>query len=213
MFNKRIKEEITKFSKDNYKIRFCLGTISLVSVCVMLMIISTFTQIKINFNIPDNAISSYLKFEYIPQIPVVIFIAAILDEVWGLIAILIYLIMGLSSIYPVFALGGGLPYVFQYNFGYLFAYIFAVINVSKELKNGSSLLNMILAVVYGITIIHLIGITYMSVIAILRHDSFDFIKNLIYYQSISKILYDLVFCFIAVLFAKGLRKILWFILG
>ena len=154
-----------------------------------------------------------MKFEYIPRIPVVIFTSALLGECWGLIAILIYIIMGLTSIFPVFAMGGGLSYVFQYNFGYIFAYIFAVLISSKYLKSKQSTLNLIKAVIYGVLIVHAIGLVYMFIIALLRHDSFDFIKNWTYYQSISKLLYDIVFSFIAVFIAKVIRRILWLIMG
>lgn len=213
MINKRVKEGIKKFHKPNTRIKFCLGTIALISFCVMLLIIATFTQIKMNFNIPENGIISYLKFEYIPQIPCVLFIAGLLGECWGLFTILIYIIMGLTHLYPVFALGGGLSYIFQYNFGYIFAYIFAVLLTSKELKNGNSILHILLAVFYGVFIIHIIGIAYLTIIALLRQDSWDFIKNLIYFQSLSKLLYDIVFGFIAILIAKGCRKLLWIIMG
>lgn len=213
MMNKRVKAELRKYHKENHRIRFCLGTIALIAVCVVMLIIATFTQIRINFNIPEDSLNTYLKFEYIPQIPVVLFTAGLLGECWGLFAILIYIFMGLTPFFPVFALGGGLPYIFQYNFGYIFAYIFAVLIASKELKGNSSVLDMIRAVLYGVIVIHIIGIIYMSIIAILRHDSVDLIKNLIYYQSLSKLLYDVVFSFIAVLLAKGIRKILWIIMG
>ena len=213
MIDKRFKAGIKKIHKPTQRIRFCLGTLVLVAFCVLLLIIGTFTQIKINFNLPDSGLSSYLKFEYIPQIPIVIFIAALLDEFWGLVAILIYIIMGLTPWYPVFALGGGMSYMFQYNFGYIFAFIFAVLLTTKQLKHGEGILNMIFAVLYGVCIIHIIGIVYMCIIALLRHDSFAFISNVIYYQSFAKILYDIVFSFLAILIARGSRKLLWVVMS
>lgn len=213
MINKRVKQEIKSFHKPHTRIKFCLGTIALISVCVMLLIIATFTQIKMNFNITETGIISYLKFEYIPQIPCVLFIAALLGECWGLFTILIYIIMGLTHLYPIFALGGGLSYIFQYNFGYIFGYIFAVLLTSKELKKGHSIWHILLAAFYGIFIIHVIGIAYMTIIALLRQDSWNFIENMIYFQSLSKLLYDIVFGFIAILIAKICRRLLWMIMG
>ena len=160
MMNKRVKEGIKKFHTKNPRIKFCLGTLALVGLCVMFLIIATFTQIK--FNMSDVGLDSYLKFEYIPQIPVVLFIAALLGECWGLLTILLYIGFGLTGIYPVFALGGGFSYVFQYNFGYILAYIFAVLLVSKELKKGTSFWHLILATLYGVFIIHIIGILYLT---------------------------------------------------
>ncbi len=214
MMNKRLKAGIKKFHKENKNIRFCLGTLALIAFCVVLLIIATFTQIKINFNIPiETGIGSYMKFEYIPQIPVVIFIATLLGECWGLLAVLTYVILGLTPFFSLFALGGGLSYIFQYNFGYIFAYIPAVILTAKELKKNNSILTIAMAVLYGVLTVHVIGTIYMAIIALIRHDSVNFIANWIYYQSLSKILYDIVFGILALIIAKGCRKILWLIMG
>lgn len=213
MINKRIKAGIKKIHKQDPKIRFCLGTLVILAFCIILLIIGTFTQIKINFNIPDNGIFSYLKFEYIMQIPIVIFIAALLGEFWGMLAVLIYIILGLTPWYPIFGLGGGLAYVFQYNFGYIFSFIFSVFLTTKQLKKGDSIINLLISTLYGVGIIHLIGIFYMFIISLLRHDSMDFISNMIYFQSFAKILYDIVFSFLAIIIAKGSRKILWVLMG
>ena len=213
MLNKRVKEGIKKIHKEPERIRFCLGTISIIGLCILLLIIATFTQIKISFNIPDMGMSSYLKFEYIPQIPIVIFISALLGSYWGLVTIIIYIIMGLTPMFPIFALGGGLSYIFQYNFGYIFGYIFAVIIAGKMLKKNRGILNILIAVLYSVIAIHVVGIIYLTIISLLRHDSGNFIVQVIYYQSISKILYDYVFGILSVMVAKGLKKILWIFLG
>jgi len=214
MMNKRLRAGIKKFHSENGRIRFCLGTLALVIFCVVLLIIATFTQIKINLNLPsDTGLGNYLKFEYIPQIPVLLFVAGLLGECWGLLAVLIYIFLGLTPYFPIFALGGGLSYVFQYNFGYIFAYIFAVILAAGELKRGNTIINLIKAVLLAVLIVHVIGIFYMAIIALFRHDSIYFVSNWIYYQSLSKILYDIVFGILALIIAKGCRKALWLIMG
>lgn len=213
MLNKRVRDGIRKIHNPTPRIKFCLGTLAIVSLCVLMLVTATFSQIKISFNIPDMGVSSYLKFEYIPQIPVVIFIAALLGEYWGLVSVLLYVILGLTPLFPVFALGGGPSYIFQYNFGYIFGFLFAVLISAKMIKKSNGIIDDILAVIYGVLAIHVIGSIYLTVIALLRHDTFNFIGNLIYFQSISKIMYDLVFGFIAVLVAKGLKKLMWVFLG
>ena len=112
MLNKRLKEELRNIKNKDTRIKFCLGTLSLMAMCIALLIISTFTQIK--FSGVDTGINTYLKFEYIPQIPIVLFIAALLGESFGLLTILIYIILGLTPNYPIFGMGGGLSYIFQY---------------------------------------------------------------------------------------------------
>lgn len=211
MLNKRIKEELKNIKNRETKMKFCLGTLSLMAMCLALLIISTFTQIK--FPGVDTGISTYLKFEYIPQIPIVLFIATLLGESFGLLTILIYIILGLTPNYPIFGMGGGLSYIFQYNFGYIFAYIFAVSLAGKELRKENSILSILKATFIGVLIIHVIGIFYMTINALIRHDSFAFIGNWIYYQSLSKILFDIVFGIIAILIGKGVKKFLWLILN
>lgn len=213
MMNKRVRAEISKFKKDNPRIKFCLGTIALIAMSVMLLIISTFTQIKFDLNIPEIGMQSNFKFEYIPQIPVVLYIAALLGEFWALVAIVIYILMGLTPYFPVFGLGGGLSYFFQYSFGYILAYIPAVFFVSRELNNGKAFWHKITATLFGISVIHVFGMVYMVIVSMLRHDAFDSITNMIYYQSMSKILYDIIIGFLAVLFARGCRKLMWMIMG
>ena len=211
MLNKRIKEELKNIKNKEPQMKFSLGTLSLVAVCLALLIISTFTQIR--FSGVDTGINTYWKFEYIPQIPIVLFIATLLGESFGLLTILIYIILGLTPNYPIFGMGGGLSYIFQYNFGYIFAYIFAIILSAKELKKGNSITYTLKATLLGVLVIHLIGIFYMTINALIRHDSFAFIGNWIYYQSLSKILFDIVFGIIAILIGKGIKKILWLILN
>lgn len=211
MINKRLKASLRKIRKPSKQIKFSLGTVAVVLACLMLLVIATFTQITLNFSIPDSTLVSTLKFEYIPQIPVVIFIAALLGQRWGVFTVLLYVLLGLK--YPIYALGGGLSYIFQYSFGYIAAYIFASYFSAKELRKEHSVLHIILAVFYGVFIIHIIGMIYMVTIAVLRHDSLSFIYELIFYQSLAKIMYDIIFSFIAVIAAKVLRKMLWIVTG
>jgi biotin transporter BioY len=144
---------------------------------------------------------------------VVLFIAALLGDFWGLITILLYVIIGLFPQFPIFAMGGGLSYVLQYNFGYILAYIFAVIIAGKKFQKSDSITNVLLGILYGVLIIHIIGTMYMLIVALFQHASSDFILHWIYFQTISKILFDIAFGIIAVLIAKLFRKILWILIG
>lgn len=213
MLNKRIKAGFKKIHNKNPQIRFCLGTIALISVCVLLLIVSTFTQLHADIQIPGNDTVSVIKFEYIPQIPVVIFIAGLLGEFWGLLSIIIYIILALTPHLPIFGLGGGFSYIFEYNFGYILGYIFGLLRATKELKKGGSIIYMLLAVFWGVFLIHITGIVYTSILAIIKHESFDFVQNYIYYQSLCKISYDVIFGIIAIFAAKVCKKILWLIMG
>ncbi len=213
IINKRKIAVISKIKKSSNRLKFGLGTLALVSLCLLLLIIGTFTQLKYDITLPASSPVPIYHFEYIPQIPVVIFIAALLGSRWGLFTVILYIALGLFSYYPVFGLGGGLSYIFQYNFGYIAAYIFAVYFSSKELKKKNFIISNISAVLYGVIIIHIIGIIYFTITAIMKHDTISFIYDFIYYQSFSKILYDVIFSIIAMIIARSCRKLLWIING
>ena len=158
MINKRIKEEIRRIKRPQKQLKLSLGTIAIIFACLILLVIATFTQIKLNFSLPDSSIVSTLNFEYIPHIPVVVFIAALLGIRWGVFTVLLYILLGLSPWYPIFGLGGGLSYIFQYNFGYISAFLFAAYVCAGELRKGNSMLYIIKAVFFSVLIIHIIGI-------------------------------------------------------
>ena len=110
------KENVFKYNGETVKLR--LGTLILMCLCVMLIIIATFTQFSFtHYIIPvdfmsyigdtsdTNVKQHFLKYyRYIPQIPVIVFVAALLGRIFGVIPVLVYISIGLF-VYPVFALG------------------------------------------------------------------------------------------------------------
>lgn len=151
-------------------------------------------------------------YRYIPQIPVIMFIAALLGRRFGLTAIIIYILIGLF-LAPVFALGGGLEYVFEYGFGYILAYIPAVFFAGSILKSGLSYRNMAQATLVGVLTIHIIGILYMLFLAAILRANPALILGWITAQSGAKIIYDLIISFLAMVLAKITKKILWVAIG
>ncbi len=199
-------------------IRLSLGSILLMLCCTFLLIISTFIQINItHFIIPSGlfsgeslGVSDFIHtYKLIPQLPVVMFIGAFLGRKYGITSILLYILLGLFVI-PVFALGGGPKYIFEYSFGYIFAYIPAVFFAGSILKGGFTNKNIIQAVLVGILTIHIIGILYMLFIASLRHEGWEFVSSWIVAQSGIKIIYDLILSLMAVFVAKYAKIVLWF---
>ncbi len=210
--------KIRVIKKQIEGIRLSFGSLLLVLCCTFLIILSTFIQIDVShFIVPAGLLSgehlTFSDFVYtyhlIPQIPIIMFVGAFLGRKYGILSILIYILLGLFII-PVFALGGGLKYIFEYSFGYILAYIPAVFFAGSILKSGYTNRNMLHAVFVGVLTIHIIGILYMLFIAGLNHESRAFMCEWIYAQSGVKILYDLIFSFITVFIAKYAKIILWF---
>lgn len=224
---KRIEKQLKKFKYENQPLRLNLGVLILIGICSFLIVIATFTQFDFNhFIIPADAFSysgqnfknpaimaHFLKhYRYIPQIPIIMFIAAFLGRRFGITSVLLYIIVGLFFA-PVFALGGGLEYIFQYSFGYILAYIPAVFFAGSILKSGLTYINMAQASLVGIFTIHIVGILYMLFLATLQRENSALILGWISAQSGTKIIYDVLFSFIAMIIAKYAKKALWVAIG
>lgn len=224
---KRIVTQLNTFKYTNQQVKLCLGTLVLVGICSFLIVIATFTQFDFNHfilpldsfsyfgeNFKDPAVMAhFLKhYRYIPQVPVIMFIAALLGRRFGILSVSIYILVGLF-LAPVFALGGGLNYVFEYGFGYILAYIPAVFFAGSIVKSGLTYRNMGQATLVGVLTIHLFGILYMLFMATILKENSALILGWISAQSGMKIIYDLLFGFIAMVVAKYVKKALWVSIG
>ncbi len=218
MNTKRLKEELDAFNAENKKLKITFGTLVVMGWCVFLIIIATFTQLDFSHYVPGSlnpADPSFLKLKhcvYIPQIPVIFFIAALIGKRFGITAVTIYILLGLTF-FPVFALGGGIGYIFQYNFGYILAYLPAIFIVAFTLKDKFNFLTIAKASLLGVLTIHVIGVFYLILMAIIHQDPFSHVAGWISMQSGAKMIYDFVFGYFAILLAKPVKQILWLSMG
>ncbi len=217
MNTKRLKEELDAFNAENKKLKITMGTLVVMGWCVFLIIIATFTQIDFNHYIPvfpqvDGNFWKLKHYSYIPQIPVILFIAALIGKRFGMTAVTIYILLGLTF-FPIFALGGGIKYIFQYNFGYILAYLPAVFIVAFMLKDKFNYATIAKADLLGVLTIHIIGVFYLVLMAIIHRDSFSNVAAWIVMQSGTKMIYDFIFGYIAILLSKPVKQILWLSMG
>ncbi len=224
--SKRLAEQINKLKYNNQDIKFNFGVLILVILCSFLIVISTFTQIDFKHYIipwdtftPDADWAQMLAngrfskhYQFIPQIPVILFVSLLLGRKYGIISVSLYILVGLF-LAPVFALGGGIDYIFQYGFGYILGYIPAIFFAASILRSGLSFRNILQATIVGVVTIHLIGSLYFLFIAAIQKESGTFILSWLTAQSGTKILYDIFFSFIAMYCAKITKKLLWFAIG
>ena len=223
--SKRVEKQINSFKYKGEPIKITFGTLILTGLCVLLIIIATFTQITLKHpyfplntftflagNVTDAEILHHFikSYKYIPQIPVVFFIVALLGRKFGILSILIYIILGLF--FPIFALGGGISYLFEYGFGYILAFIPAIFFAGTLLKGKTDLLRVFLISLIGVLTIHILGILYMFFIATLRHASMDLVTRWIISQSGVQIIYDIFFAMIAIFLGRQARKLLWIVM-
>lgn len=185
------------------ELNFSLIVIVLVLFCSFLMVIATFTQLKL-YTIENMSLKIT---NYIPQIPTVLFIAGLLGKRYGILSVSIYILIGLF-LAPVFALGGGLDYILNINFGYLLGFIGAIYVSAKLLENKSSILWLLISDLSAILTIHIIGIAYLTTILLFNKESFQTIIHWIYNQSFDTLITDICLGFAALCLGKFIKTTL-----
>lgn len=223
--SKRISDQINSFKYKGEPIRVTLGTLVMTGLSIILLIIATFSQITIlhpyipldTFDFMSTSpndmevIRHFIKsYDYIPQIPVLFFIVALMGRKFGITAIIGYIILGMFL--PIFALGGGISYLFEYGFGYILAYLPAVFFAGTLLKGKTDYLRIPVIALFGVVTIHILGILYMLFISTLRHAPIELVTSWIASQSGVQMLYDVFFTIIAIILGKQLRKLLWIVM-
>ena len=211
--NKRFREEIYEFIYRGEKTPLSIGTLVVCALCLLLVIVATFTQINVTHSMPYFDEMGELAFKnvsnpYVPQIPVILFIAAILGPGFALFTMLLYLLTGFF-IAPVFALGGGLDYIKSGLFGYILGCIFAVVPAGKLLEKKYNLKNIILATVVGVLCVHICGMLYCMLLALLKVVSFSYVSSAIHSLGGIKTFYDIIISFIFLILAIPAKMVLW----
>lgn len=225
---KRFEEQLKPFRYNGQPVKFRLGTLMIIGFSVILIIMATFTELHFkHLYIPLDIFSNwgyYFSYDgvdssefiksvrYIPQVPVIFFILGLLDKKYAIITVLLYITLGVAG-YPIFAMGGGWRYIFQYGSGYILAYFPALYFAGSILNRRYNFANVLKSVIAGIIIINIIGILVLLIIACLRHENWSVIKNLLYSFSGFKFIYDIIFGVLAVYLSLGVKRIFWIIMN
>ena len=223
--SRRVEKELNSFRYKGEPVKIRLGTLVMTGLSIILIIVATFTQITVKHpylpldalsylsqDLTDiNVLKHFIKtYDYIPQIPVVFFILALMGRKFCILSIIGYIILGLF--FPVFALGGGVSYLFEYGFGYILAFLPSVFFAGTLLKGKTDYLRIPVIALVGVVTIHLLGILYMLFVSTLRHAPAELITSWISSQSGVQIIYDIFFTIIAIIIGKQARKLLWIVM-
>ena len=223
--SKRVAEQINSFKYKGEPIRITLGTLVMTGLSVILIILATFTQVTLKHPYLPSDFLTYISqdlsgadilrhciksYDYIPQIPVIFFILALMGRKFGMLAIIGYIILGMF--FPIFALGGGISYLFEYGFGYILAYLPAIFFAGTLLKGRTDYLRIPVISLVGVVTIHILGILYMLFISTLRHAPWELVTSWIMSQSGVQILYDIFFTILAIILGRQARKLFWIVM-
>lgn len=197
-----------------------VGILSLIAFMTVLIIVGTFTRLKVIncFHFievmmhpalfPEGEMFALKAYFYAPQIPVILFSVALLGTACSLTSVLLYIIIGLTLM-PVFALGGGLNYVFEPTFGYILACLPAVLIAGFLIDKDHSIFSLLKAAFFGVLTVHVLGFVYMLLVAVIRHENFTYIMDWLLFESVIKSVYDFSIGFLLMLVAKFFRKFIW----
>lgn len=133
----------------------------------------TYKMVLVALFITLITVGSYIKIPT-PLVPITMQLAfcllagVLLGGKLGLVAVIIYVIMGLLGL-PLFAYGGGIYYIFKPTFGYTIAFIpatFITGILSRGISNAKSVSfwKTLLACLCGIIVVYVIGVTYMYLV-------------------------------------------------
>lgn len=218
----QINQKQQKITSKYSPLRF-VGIFSFVLLFTVLLIVATFTRVKVlNFLqpllaiihpdfFPDVASAFALKpYYYIPQIPVLLFSVVLLGAACTMTSAFFYIVLGLAVI-PVFGLGGGFDYVLEPTFGYILAFIPASLFAGGIIYKNCNVKKMFKATLTAVLLIHILGLFYMLLVLVLKHEHFSYIVDWLFFESFTRAIYDLIFGFLAMLIAKFCKKFTWII--
>lgn len=211
--NKRYKDIFEKYIHRGEATPFTIGTLVVVAFCFLILIVSTFTQFDFSHPWIGYVAGQGFKFvpkqvAYTPLIPAMIFTIYLLRRRYSFLLFLLYTLVGFFFV-PIFSFGGGFGNVQNYLFGYFLGFIFAIFIEGSVLKKKQSPLFRLLAALFGVTSIHICGFVYCLILAIFRVIDFSFIILVVSVLSGGKIIYDIIFSSVIILFAPYIKNIFW----
>ncbi len=211
--------KMKRIDKKQKKVNVSLLNFVFVIFSTVLIVAATFINLSFkHYILPQTLFSGkplsvddfIYCFSIIPQIPVLMFICSAFGKKVATTSVCLYILLGLFA-FPLFALGGGIKYISEYSFGYILAYLPAVLVAGTILKKKYSFLNMFLASLAAVLIIHACGLLYMLLISLFRNSGIEFIKTWLGAQSGLKVLYDFIISFVLVLIGKYVSIFIKFI--
>ncbi len=213
-FWKSILEDERFKLKEGYP-EFNIGTIAVICLCIILLIVATFTRFNLfvfNLFSPYDAYrgenATFISyFSYIPQAPAVFFIAALLGPTSGMLAVFLYILAGIIGI-PVFSSGGGISYFLKPGMGYLVGFFPAVFFISNIMKNKNIKFKVAKASLAGVICVHLAGVIYLTILMFFQGEQLFLILSWIWLLTGMQLFYDFIFGMAAIVLARFSRKIL-----
>jgi biotin transport system substrate-specific component len=155
---------------------------------------------------------------YTLQLPMALFIAALLGPFAGTMAVALYILIGLA-VAPVFANGGGWPYVLQPGFGYWLGILTASVLLGRSFyrafqkeDGGSCSLKLLRQIFGSVLTVHGVGVAYLIVLVLLRQVPPADLPGWALRLTLEPLPYDLLAASVLLCLVRQARLALWMVL-
>lgn len=142
------------------------------------------------------------------QLPLVILTGLLLGPGRGAVSAGAYVFLGLAG-FPVFAMGGGVTYIFQPTFGYILGFVPGafIAGLMSRAASDISLRRLFGAGICATAVVYLAGMSYYYAVANLYLKSAITVKDLIFYCFLMTAPKDALLCFLSAAVAKRLLPV------
>ena len=125
----------------------------------------------------------------------------------GFLSVAVYTFIGLAGI-PVFAEGGGLPYILKPSFGYILGFTLSALITGKLAEKKCTFKNFLFSSLTGTVCVYTVGLIYYYFISTLYLVNQIEIKNLFIYCFLLTLPGDILMCALASAIGKRLKKMI-----
>jgi biotin transporter BioY len=210
------------FQRLAYPPRISLNGMLIGLLCTLLLVFIGFIMMPLPSPLNlGTQVASYEQLQmirYTLQIPMMLFIAALLGPFLGTMSVFLYLAVGLA-VYPVFANGGGWHYVAEPGFGYLLGAFVSSVYLGgsfhrafqKEDKASRSL-KLIHKVLVSVFVVHIVGILYLVGLSIAGQVPLAELPGWVLRLSVEPLPYDLLATAVLLCLVRQVRLALWIVL-
>lgn len=210
------------FQRVSYPPRISLNGILIGLLSVLLLVVIGFVPVSLpsplNIGTPAATYAELSKIQYTFQLPLALFIGALLGPFMGTASVLIFLVLGLGF-YPLFANGGGWQYVFQPGFGYLLGTLCMAYLLGKTFHkcfqkqgNVSRSLKIFTNAFAAVFMMHAIGMVYLVGLTLSGHLPFAELGGWMLRLTVETAPYDMLATAIFLCMVRQIRLALWLVL-
>jgi biotin transport system substrate-specific component len=208
--------------RASYPPRISLNGILVGLLCTLLLVVIGFVPVSLpsplNIGGHAAAYSQLSMIQYTCQLPLALFIGALLGPFMGTASVLLFVLVGLG-VEPVFANGGGWQYVTQPGFGYLLGAVIMAYLVGKTFHkaflkqdNASRSLKLFGQAIAAVAVLHLLGMLYLVGLSVLGQLPWSELPGWMLRLSVETAPYDLLSTAIFLCMVRQIRLALWLVL-